>query len=537
MWRFGTSNAEPDNSLLSTVGRCARGRTVSTADTTARPSSTAAPREKRSWADRRVVVGAVIALGTLIRIPQLTHSLNDAYAFRQTQTALLARGYVQHGIDLSRSPLPVFGPRADVPLEFPLFQAVAALVSRLGIPLDMACRLVGLVSFEASALLLVMFVTRWHGRRVALLALIFLEFLPFGLQWGAASLIDFFAVALSLLMVVGLDRWFSYRSFPWLLAGIAGSVLGFLVKVTTVPSWGFLVLASAIVLLRRDGWRRSWRRLLVGTALGPGIGLLGALAWTAYADSVKRQNPLLHFLESSSLTSWNFGTTAQRSHIANYGTIISRISQLIAGPGVVPLLLAVLAICFSLRGDRRVVAWGWLGVALSGPLVFFNLYVVHEYYLIAIYPALAVLMAIGINWVGRAIAGRPMIQIPLSTLACAIGLTTIFYAPGTRADMINFLHSQPIPAGSRVIERAVPQHANVIMIGCDWDPTTLYYAHRSGLMLRQNSAGAAWSTNPINEYSYLFACDPQPGLHISDFLPTGYVAKPMGSGIFRVERD
>ena len=48
----------------------------------------------------RWIVGVAIGLGTVIRIPQLFHSLAEAYAFRQAQTAVIAQQYAEDGINL-----------------------------------------------------------------------------------------------------------------------------------------------------------------------------------------------------------------------------------------------------------------------------------------------------------------------------------------------------------------------------------------------------------------------------------------------------
>ena len=90
--------------------------------------------------DRRFrwAIFGIVAVGTIIRIPQLGHSLAEAWSFRQTQTAFTVKEYVAHGIDLFSTPLPVFGPEAKVPMEFPLFQGVAALLAQLGLPVARA---------------------------------------------------------------------------------------------------------------------------------------------------------------------------------------------------------------------------------------------------------------------------------------------------------------------------------------------------------------------------------------------------------------
>ncbi len=482
------------------------------------------------------LVGGLITLGTLIRIPQLGHTLAEAYAFRQTQTAFVAREYAQNGIDLLHTPLPVFGPGADVPMEFPLWQAIAALLMGAGLPSDAAVRLLALVSFQACALLLAVLVHRWHGRAAAVVAVALLQFLPFGLLWGAASLIDFFSVALALLMVVGIDAWFRAGRVAWLVAGSIAAVAAFLVKVTTVPSWGLLLVVSLVLMVRARGWSGSWRRLAIG-AVGPLVGFAAALAWTVYADGVKRAEPLTGFLTSSALRGWNFGTLSQRLDADGYLTILERIAGEIAGPFLVGLLVALAAAVFQSRFDDRLRTAGWIAVAVSGPLVFFNLYVVHSYYLIAVYPAIVAAMAVGAVWLYRLL---PVATWRKNVLA---GLATLLLFGGTvlsdagHADVGQWLSGNPRPALSSLLLDQTRPGDLVVMVGCDWDPTFLYYGERAGLMLRDADAGDAWSRKDIRDYDYLVNC--QEGvIDPADYLPAGVTTEPTdSSGFFRILRD
>jgi hypothetical protein len=469
-------------------------------------------------------IGGLIVLGTLVRLQQLSHSLNESYAFRQTQTALVVREYAEHGIDLFRSPLPIFGANADVPLEFPLFQAVAALFTRAGLSVDTAVRLTGLLSFEASAALFAVLLLRWHGRAVAVVGVTLFQFLPFGLQWGAASLIDFFAVALALLMLVGLDKWFRGGSAWWLATGAVGAVLGFLVKITTLPVWGPLLLVSALLVLSEKGWHRSWRRLSAGLMLGPGLGLLLALAWTAYADSVKRGHELTEFLLSSNLNAWNFGTMAQRVDTQTYATILNRISAEIAGPALVSLLLAVVAMIFT--SDRRI-RWttaGWLATAVVGPLVFINLYFVHSYYLIGVYPAVIALIAIGGVWLIRLLPAMNWQRIAVGALGLGVLLGATATTETGRYDIERFAHTTPIPYLSQQILDETDPESQLVVIGCDWDPVTLYYAERTGVMLLAPSA-TYWESHDIQGYDYLARCND--AADPAAYLPSGSVAIPI----------
>lgn len=161
-----------------------------------------------------LLVIAIIFLGTMVRVPQLGHLLYESHSFRQTQTAMVVRQYSRNGIDLFSTPLPVFGAGADVPFELPLFQAGAALLSHTGLSVEASTRLLGLMFFQISALLLWVLVRRWHSVRAAHVALALMQFLPFALAWGAAALIEFMAVAAGLAMVVALMPTFEEEAGP-----------------------------------------------------------------------------------------------------------------------------------------------------------------------------------------------------------------------------------------------------------------------------------------------------------------------------------
>jgi hypothetical protein len=489
-------------------------------------------------ADRRRqlvwLIGALIGFGTLVRIPQLFHNLAESYAFRQAQTAFTVREYAEHGINLFTTPLPVFGPHASVPMEFPLFQGIAALLNQVGLSTDLSARIVGLVSFQIVAVLLAVLLVRWNGRAVAVVAVALLEFLPFGLLWGSASLIDFFAVALALTMVVALDRWFSGGSGWWLALGSIAAILGFLVKVTTIPSWCFLLVAAAIFVIRANGWRASWRRLSSGFLLGPAAGLGFAIIWTSYADSVKRTQDLTLFLTSPALRNWNFGTLHQRVDPQNYLTILTRISQEIAGPVLVTLLLGVIAAVYLKSQRAQIATLAWIAVAVSAPLLFFNLYVVHTYYLIAIYPALVAIIAIGGVWAVRLIPGSAVQRRLVGILAIGLLLFSTVISDGGRGDVAQFAQPQLRPALSSLLLDQTEPDDLIVIVGCDWDPVFLYYADRKGVMFRDADSGTFWTTNKVTDYKYLYNCraDLKPNI----YLPSGYFADPTDSpNFYRIE--
>ncbi len=301
--------------------------------------------------------------------------------------------YARHGINLLHTPLPVLGPNTDLPIEFPLVQGAAAVLIKAGVGPDCAGRVIGLIGFQIAAVLLIVLILRWHGSLAAVVAVVLFEFSPFGLAWGAAALIDNPAVACSLGMVVGLDSWFRSGSRLGLMGGTVSAWLAFLVKATTPPGWCLLVLVSAGTAYVTT---RSLRRTTVGILTGPAIGLLLEVLWTRYADTVKEGNPLTRPLTTYAARQWYFGTLDQRLDPTTYYVLLRRIAS-IAGPVVLVLAVALLGIALAPRGIERIRRAGWVATPVFSLFVFINLYYWHDYYAIAIFPAIIAAVALGIT--------------------------------------------------------------------------------------------------------------------------------------------
>jgi hypothetical protein len=471
------------------------------------------------WGKGWLVATVLVALGTLARIPQLSHSLANAHSFRQTQTAMVVREYVRHGIDLRSTPLPVFGAAADVPMELPLFQALAASVAHLGLEPGTAARLTGFVSFQVAAVLLFVLVRRWHGAGAALATLALFEFVPFSLQWGTASLIDFFAVALALAMVVALDSWLQRGHASALVMGTLAAMAAFLVKSTTAPAWAFLIAISAVRLVYHSGWNGSRARIALA-GIAPLAGIAAAVMWTQYADRVKSGDPLTRFLTSDALSEWNFGSLEQRMSTATWTTIGDRVTSGIAGAGVLAVALALVVLWTRSRVLEAVALAGWISVAALSPLVFTNLYVVHTYYLIAVLPALVAAVGVALAVVSRRIEWSPARERTALALGVLVTLATTATSAAGLASLSAYRYDAPVPdLATAMSENSAPTD-RWIMVGCDWDPVYLYYADRTGVMFRSEDVGEFWSREPEPAaYSRIAVCSGDPDL--LDYVPDG----------------
>jgi hypothetical protein len=174
--------------------------------------------------------------------------------------------------------------------------------------------------------------------------------------------------------------------------------------------------------------------------------------------------------------------------------------------------------------------------ALSGPLIFLNLYYVHSYYLIASFPAIIAIMAIGMVWVIRAIRAKPWQQTAVGAVVVGSLALSLISSPLGFTDVENYRHS-PAPAGAPIdIRENTEPGSLIVIVGCDWDPTGLYYAGREGLMIRGLPLGETWSAADIRDYDYLYNC--VPGSDTTPYLPAGYEAQATDtSGLYTIVRQ
>ena len=355
-------------------------------------------------------------------MPTLRQPLVDVHEFRQAQTAYTARVFHEKGIDLLHPQLPVFGPDSEVPFEFPLFQAVASVVMTLGLAPDTAVRSTSLLFFLVSGLLLYGLVRELFGRRAAGAAALVFLFSPFAMVWSRAGMIEYLAVAGSLGYFWAGVRWRRLRQWPYAAAAIGSGLVAMLVKPTTGAFW-IIPLLVYEAGPRVGGWREWLARrrdpVLGAIVLVP---LVAGLAWTRHADAIKAAAPATEWLTSRALEEWNFGTFEQRTTLWTWSTIGGRVQRLLVG---VPLWLAAVAVALAFRGSPR--KGTLLAVAASAfgtVFVFYNLYVVHDYYLAAVSAQLAILIGV----VAAAVVQRGNVRLAfIGALVLVAGLSWRLY--------------------------------------------------------------------------------------------------------------
>ena len=399
--------------------------------------------------------GVAVVVSFMLRAATLAQPLVEAHAFRQTQTAYTAVIYHRQGIDLFQTPLPILGPPWVVPLEFPLFQAIAALVMDVGVPAEIALRGTSLFFFLISMILLWEIVRLEMGTRTAAVAVVAYGLAPLGLLWSRTSMIETIAVAGALGAVLEAIRWDRSGGRVHLAAAIVIGTLAALIKITTAGIW----LAPALFLLHRS---RTASIALVA------IPAAGGLAWTAYTDAIKAATPATVFLTSSNLSEWNFGTVAQRLDPSTWLTC----AGWLAGLGFVVLLAP-----FAIR-RARIGVWA-LATLILGPLVFTNLYLIHDYYWMAVAPAAAILTSVVVRWAVETMPSAWRRSGVLGLVAVFV-LSYLLYPRWML--MLRTVDEVDVLGRAAQIKAATAPGDLVAIDQGSWSPAILYYADRRGYM-------------------------------------------------------
>lgn len=457
----------------------------------------------------------LLFISSVFQISKINVSLNENNSFRQSQTVMLVREFLRNGFDPS-SPLPIFGAQAKVPFEFPIFQYFASLVASISNtdPIS-STRFVGVVSFQLCAVLIYALTVRWLNKASAIFALVVFQFSPFGLQWGHAALMEFSAVAsiLGALYINErlLESHLLKRKLIYCIALVSLLTLGALIKVTTFVALVPLFLIPAL----KSGLFAERVGRLARLSLGASVFIFASFVsfvWNNYADYIKSQNKFTSKLTSQQLSTWNFGKISDRLDLTNWYQITNTYWGPIIGGTAGLFLIVFISIFLNNNVINRVL----ILAVFTGPLLFMNLYWVHDYYSIAIYVPLSMLAASTFSYFLSFSNVLRISQIKIFTivsLLLLISASTSVYGKGYLAHQFRFTHE--IPELSKTISANSDLSDGVIFLECDWNPLIPYYADRKGLMLPP--WGFKLEKMDLSEMRYIALCS-EPGASSADYI-------------------
>ena len=412
-------------------------------------------------------------------------SLLDHFQFRLTQTALGTYWLQQEGFSLAH-PLPIFGPPWSVPMEFPLYQwIVAQLSTATGWSLVSSARTVGIFFFLATlpALHGLAGLVEADSRRRLLIPAVALV-TPLCLYYARAFMIESCAGACAVWFLFAHVRALQKSDVRWAALATVLALAAALAKITTFAVFCVPAALYALWHLRhKAGALRSPGLFRDGllAALPAGLALVTGLRWVAFGDAIKQSNPLAAFLTSENLRDWNYGSLAQRLDPGFWRQIHGHLTFGMLSDLALLLLAAGLTVIEArYRRAALLCAAGYL----IGPLLFANLYAVHDYYH---YPAAFFAAgAAGVVLAGLMQTSRLGPAIKALLLLVFLGLQVEDYAQGFGP----MLRKIPLPPPQivEVIREALPERGVMLVYGSDWNTMLPYYTQRRAILVPNGRA-------------------------------------------------
>ncbi len=432
----------------------------------------------------------VVALGLAVRLVQIDEPLIDKQAWRQTDTAAVARNYYEEGSDL-------FWPRVDwrgatpgyVEMNFPLYPyLVAGLYTVAGGVYEWLGRLLSALCSVATAVLLYQFAKRLFADELTgVLAAFFFLFFPLNIYFGRVFMPEPLMLLLSVASLLYFDRWMeSDRLFDGFIA-VVSAALCFMVKIPT------LYLGFALVALAFERWRgRFILRPTLWIYLV--LVLLPAALWYWHASELFAETGLTFGI-------WNrYGYDKWSREIlatpAFYQEMAWRFIHSIYTP--VGAFFVLLGLQLARDGRRSWVLWGWLGgLTLYMWLVPEGNRKLH-YYQLPFVPVGALLAAHSLAAIYKGQWGLSYVRNwrhgqRVGLLVVVLGATVAYSAGavGPYYEQPNNIHDyyESCYETGRIIDARLPADALLVIGDLDdnagapfraQSPTLLYYSHRKG---------------------------------------------------------
>jgi hypothetical protein len=299
--------------------------------------------------------------------------------------------------------------------------------------------------------------------------------------------------------------WVERRSW-WLIAALTLTLsIASLIKITTAVVWIVPLVAIAVLWKKTVSIREVTNRwpLLIPAVLSSAAGL----GWSRFSDVYKSNYQFMEFLESRSLTEWYFGSIAQRLDTRGWSMIFSN-SEAIVGLLLIFFLLLISTLIFW---GNRAVTITLASTLFIGPMIFFNLYYMHGYYLAALYPALVIVMAAGIvglaKTIGRDSLGSNSARYSVVATATFGLLVMAWISPeGQLVSQRSTEGLYQFPLAQEIVDNT-PVDAGIITVGCDWDPAYPYLSGRKMLMLSGRNSDESIPINWIgSEVQFIASC-------------------------------
>lgn len=459
---------------------------------------------KKKWdllENKDIIFISAIIFAVIMQIKNMNTIpiVSDYFAFRQAQTAITIQDYVNHGYSLFNYRTPVFGEPWAVPFEFPIYQTSVYIVLwlfRLGPEsISFVARSVSLLYFFATAFMIYVLVKKYFtNSNIARVSTVFFLLCPFNIIWGKSVLPDYCSVFFALLYTFFILKFLEYPKIHFMILGVLTGSLSYLSKSTSMFP---IIILLAVVILKKiyDDFicDFSIEKIKVTLKLKYKFYLLLFLMciipvlvyypWQIYSDHIKESSPLTSWLTSQNLKSWNFGTAEQKFSFKNWELIFGRLNSYFL-PFSLPILLLIFPFLFE-KEKKSILILGALGFS-SFLTIFclFNLYYIHDYYLIAVTPFLSVICGFVLYQIWKLLSKSNFFIIILSVF-----FTFLMFITPINTYLKKSQDSPPITVLiADYLQQTTAPDEYIIITDQTWSSEQLFAANRRGMMLNEGTA-------------------------------------------------
>lgn len=348
----------------------------------------------------------VFALAVLVRLYNLSAPPFDQYAhsYRQSLNLSTIEHFYKGGINILYPQANYKGYPGYFVLEFPLFQAASAMLWKIFGPVAAVARLLNIALGMTAALLTYLIASRLFNRTIAGYAIVIFLFMPLNIMYHRSFLSEPLVVALALLALFQTLIWLEKKPkrIPLFIAMVVVYSLVAVIK----P----LYLMPVIVFLAADFFKT--RRVPFAPIIA---GLVAGAALAAWSNHVATVNGQYFFTRGLNLIldSNGLGPVFSLGYYAALGwRLLNNYLNPVGFALIVVFLVALPKLKFDMKRNVAII-FVLAGLYLS---LFAQMNRPHNYYQMILMPFLAMIAALGVDYLVRAGAEADRRRLALAVL-------------------------------------------------------------------------------------------------------------------------
>jgi 4-amino-4-deoxy-L-arabinose transferase-like glycosyltransferase len=426
----------------------------------------------------KILLFIILFIGFVLRLYRFDGPLADWHSWRQAETSMVSRNFVNDGFDLLHprmdniSNVQSGGAMVDNPhgyffVEFPLYNAAqAGLFKLFGIfTLEAWGRLVSIFASTLAALFLYLIVSRHSNKTLGLLSAAFYAFIPFNIYYGRIILPDSSMVMAILGGIYFFDRWIEQnKNLLFFVLALLFTTSALLLKPVAV----FFVLPMLYLAWKKFGWKIviNWQLWLFAI-----VSVAPLIWWRMW---------MLQFPEGIPHSQWLLNGNGIRFRPSFFRWILyERLTKLLLGYMGIGIFL------YGLWSVRKIKEWMFFVSFLLSSLIYVCVVatgsVQHDYYQIPVMPGVAIFCAFGSYYLYQ----WTVKKLPIGKMVVIVLIIGGYYFSLMQVrDFFNINNRSMIAAGEAV-DRLIPKDAMVIA-NLEGDSTFLYHTKRKGWASFQN---------------------------------------------------